>query len=46
MDKKAVIKNVLFIVFVPTIVVLTYYGYKYGRKKYIEYKTKKEETKQ
>jgi len=33
MDAKRVIRNVLFIVFVPTVIVGAYYGYKYVRKK-------------
>jgi len=45
MDKKRVIKNVLFAVFVPTVIVLAYYGYKFGKQKYLVYKSKKEGTK-
>ena len=44
MDKKRVIKNVLFAVFVPTVIVLAYYGYKFGKQKYLIYKAKKEGT--
>ncbi len=44
MDKKRVIKNVLFAVFVPTVIVLAYYGYKFGKQKYLVYKSKKEEA--
>lgn len=40
MDKKAIIKNVLFIILVPSIIVASYYGYKFAKKKYQDYKLK------
>lgn len=42
MDKKRVIKNVAFIILVPSIIVGAFYGYKYGKKKYDAWKQKKE----
>ncbi len=39
---KKIIKTVLFVVFVPSIIVAGYYGVSYGITKYKEYKKKKE----
>lgn len=44
MDKKAVIKNVILAIVVPTALLAVYWGYKYGKKKYDQYKSKKQET--
>lgn len=41
MDKKAIIKKILFIVLVPTVIVGTYYGYHFAKKKYDSLKLKK-----
>lgn len=44
MNKKAVIKNVILAIVVPTALLAVYWGYKYGKKKYDQYKSKKQET--
>lgn len=41
MDIKKVIKTVLFVVLVPSVIVGAYYGYKFGKKKYDEWKSNK-----
>lgn len=41
MDKKRIIKNVLFIIFVPTIIVGAYYGGKFIIKKINDKKAQK-----